>query len=107
MGAFSYHRFIFLLTCINRWKVFNRLVSTCTVKTAIDVQRLCVSTRKNGIFVGLLRISLSFLFACVATNRSNLAFGMTIIEDTHQTLAAIPFKVEANNSLTFLPLQTY
>ena len=32
---------------------------------------------------------------------------MTIIEDTLLTLAGILFKVEANNSLIFLPLQTY
>ena len=36
-----------------------------------------------------------------------LAFRTTIIEDTHLTLAAIPFNVEANNSLIFLLLQTY
>ena len=49
----------------------------------------------------------AFLFARVAINRVNLAFRMTIIEDTHLTLAVIPFKVEANNSLNFLLLQTY
>ena len=32
---------------------------------------------------------------------------MTIIEDTHLTLAVIPFKLEANNSLIVLPLKTY
>ena len=48
-----------------------------------------------------------FLFACAAGNWDNLAFKTTIIEDTHLTLAAIPFNVEANNSLIFLPLQTY
>ena len=32
---------------------------------------------------------------------------MTIIEDTHLTLAVILFKVEANNTLIFLPLQIY
>ena len=37
----------------------------------------------------------------------NLAFRTTIIEDTHLTLAAIPFKVKANNSLILLSLQTY
>ena len=36
-----------------------------------------------------------------------LAFRATIIEDTHLTLAAIPFNVEANNCLIFLLLQTY
>ena len=55
MGAFSYHKFIFLLACI---KVYNRLVS---VKTAIEVQHLRVSTSKNGTLVELLRFSLSLL----------------------------------------------
>ena len=62
---------------------------------------------KNDTLVGLLRFSPSFLFACAASNRSNLAFKTTVIEDTHVTLMGIPFKVEANNSLIFLPLQTY
>ena len=107
MGAFSYHRFIFLLANIDRWKVYNRLVFACTVKTAIEVKRLCVSISKNGTLVGLLRLARTFLFACVVTNRANLAFRMTVIEDTHLTLAVIPFNVEANNSLIFLPLQIY
>ena len=47
------------------------------------------------------------MFARAAINQVNLAFKMTIIKDTHLTLAAIPFKVEVNNSLIFLPLQTY
>ena len=59
---------------------------------------------KNGTLVGLFCFSLYFL---QAINRVNLAFRTTIIEDTHLTLTVIPFKVEANNSLTFLPLQTY
>ena len=57
MGAFSYHRFIFLLVC--------------TAKTAIEVERLCVSA---STLVGLLRFSQSFLFVCAAINRVNLAF---------------------------------
>ena len=99
MGAFSYHRFI--LACIDRWEAYNRLVSVCTVKTAIEVQRLCVSTSKKRYIFGLLRFSPSFLFACAAIIRVNLAFRTTIIEDTHPTLASIPFKVEGNNSLIF------
>ena len=106
MGAFSYHRFIFLLACIDYWKVYNSLVSVRTAKTAIEVERLCVSTSKNCTFVKLFRFSLSFLFACAAINRVNLAFRMAIIEDTHLTLAVIPFTVEANISLIFLSLQT-
>ena len=47
------------------------------------------------------------MFACAAINRVNLAFRTAIIEDTHLTLAVISFKVEANNPLMFLPLQTY
>ena len=60
---------------------------------------------KNGTLFGLFRLSLSFLFACAAINWVNLAFRMTIIGDMHLTLATIPFKVEANNALIFLPLQ--
>ena len=52
---------------------------------------------KNGTFVGLLRFSSSILFACAASNRVNLEFKATIIEDTHLTLAGISSKVEANN----------
>ena len=91
MGAFFYHRFIFLLACIDRWKVYNRLVSACTVKAAIEVQCLCASTSENGTFVELLCFSPSFSFTCAATNRGNLAFRTTIIENTHLTLAAIPY----------------
>ena len=47
------------------------------------------------------------LFACAASNRANLVFKTTIIKDTHLKLAGILFKVETNNSLIFLPLQTY
>ena len=47
------------------------------------------------------------MFACAASNRRNLTFITTIIEDTHLTLIGIPFEVEANNSLLFLPLQAY
>ena len=54
---FFYHRFIFLLACIDRWKVYN------TLKTAIEVQRLCVSISKNGTFVGLVRSSPSICSA--------------------------------------------
>ena len=68
----------------------------------MKVKRQCVST-----VVGLLRLSLCFLFACAASNRATLAFKTTIIEDTHLTLIGILSKVEANNSLVFLPLQTY
>ena len=87
-------------------KYINRLVFACTVKTAIEVECLCVSTSKNQHFFGLFRFSVSFLFACAPINRVNLVFRATIIEDTHLTLAIIAFKVEANNSLIFLPLQT-
>ena len=101
MGAFSCQRFIFLLACIDRWKVYNRLVSACTVKTAIEVKRQCVLTSKKRH-----SCRASFSFACAASNRANLALKTTIIEDTHLTLAVTPFKVEANYSLFFLPLQT-
>ena len=83
MGAFSYHRFILLVSCIDRWKVYIRLVSGYTVKTAIEVNVYVFQLAKNGTFVELLRFSPSFLFACGAINRVNLAFRTTIIEDTH------------------------
>ena len=104
MGAFFYHSFIFLLACVDRWKVYNRLVFACTIKTAIKVKRQCA---QHGTLVRLLRFSLSFLVECAASNRAKSAFKRTIIEDPHLTLAGIPFKTEANNSLIFLPLQTY
>ena len=52
----SLARYIFLLACIDSWKVYNWLVSACTVKTAIQVKCLCVSTSKkttllSGFFV--------------------------------------------------------
>ena len=62
---------------------------------------------KHGTVVGLLRFSPYFLFACAAINRATLALKTTIIEDTHLTLIGILSKVEANNFLIFLPLQTY
>ena len=92
MGAFSYHRFIFLLACIDRWKVYNRLVFACTVNTVQNTALLL------GFF-GSHRF-----FVCMRRKRTNLTFKTTIIEDTHLTLASIPFKVEANNSLIFFAI---
>ena len=101
MGAFSYHRFIFLLAFIDCWKAYNRLVSACTVKTAIEVQRLCVSTSKKRHFC-LTSSFLTVFFVLVRLNKpGNLVFRTTIIEGTRLTLAAIPFKVEANSSSIF------
>ena len=68
MGDFSYHRFIFLLASIDRWKVYNRLVFACTLKTAIEVNVDVFQLGKNGTLFGLFRFSLSFLFACVHRN---------------------------------------
>ena len=82
MGAFSYHRFIFLLTCIDCWKVYDRLVSACTVNTAIEVQCLCVLTSKKWHSCR----AISFL-TVFSINRVNLAFRTTKIEDMHLTLA--------------------
>ena len=62
---------------------------------------------KHSTVVGLLWFSPYLLFECAASSRANLVFKTTIIEDTHLTLAGIPFKAEANNSLIFLLLQTY
>ena len=76
------------------------------MKAGVEVKRLCISTSKNGTLVRFLHFSSSFLFECAASNWANLAFEMTIIKDTQLTLAVIPFKVEANNSLNFLHFQT-
>ena len=56
---------------------------------------------KHGTVVGLLLFSPPSMFACAASNRANLAFITTIIEDTDLTLIGIPFKVEPNNSYFF------
>ena len=93
--------------CIDRCKVYNRLVSASTVKTAIDVKCLCVSTSKKRHYCRAFSFLTVCLFACATINRVNLAFKTTIIEDTHLTQAVIPFKVEENNSLIILLLQTY
>ena len=107
MGAFSYHKFIFLLACIDRWKAYNRFISTCTIMNAIEVQRLCASTSKKRHFCRASSF-LTVFFVCVRRKTPDkLAFRTTTIDDTHLTPVAIPFKVEANNSLIFLPLQTY
>ena len=53
MGAFSYHRFIFLLACIDRWKVYNRLTSVCTVNTAIAVQPYVFQQAKYDTVSGI------------------------------------------------------
>ena len=102
MGAFSYHRFIFLLACTDRGEIYIRLVFACTVKTAIEVKWLCISTSKKRHSLRAFSFLTIFL-VCVRTaiNRVNLALRTTIIEDTHLALAVIPFKVEANNSLFF------
>ena len=47
MDAFFCHRFIFLLACIVRWKVYNRLVFARTVETAIKINRQCAPTSKT------------------------------------------------------------
>ena len=99
-AVFSCHRFIFLLACIDRWKVYNRLVSACIVKIAIKVECLCVPTSKKRHFYGASSLLIVFLLVCAAINRANLTFRTTIIEDTHLTLAG-------KQLFTFLPLQTY
>ena len=100
MGDFSYHRFIFLLAFLDHWKVY-RISFACTVKTAIEVKCLCVSTSKKLHSLRAFPFLTVFWFACTASNRVNSALRTTVIEDTHLTLAVIPFKVEANNSLFF------
>ena len=74
--------------------------------TAIEIECLCVLTSKKRHSLRAFSFLTAF-FACAATNRVNLAFRTTIIEDTHLTLEVIPFKVKANNSLILLSFQTY
>ena len=59
---------------------------------------------KNATFLGFLR----FALPCLRTPQliGNLAFKTTSVEDTHLTLASIPFQVGVNDSLIILPLQT-
>ena len=51
MGAFSYYRFIVLFACIDCWKIYNRLISACTVKAGIEVQPICVLTSERQHFL--------------------------------------------------------
>ena len=78
-------------------QVYNRLVSACTVKNVIEVQRLCVSTSKRRHFCQLFLPS--FLFACDAPSRA--IWRLEWLSQTHLTLVAIPVKVGVNNSLIF------
>ena len=77
------------------------------MKAAIKVKRQRVSTRKTRRCSRASSVLTVFLFSCAASNRTNLAFKTTMIEDTHLTLIGFLSKVEANNFLIFLPLQTY
>ena len=85
----------------------SQIVFACTVNTAIKVKRQCVSARKTRHRSWTSSVLAVFWFACAASNRANLAFKTTIIENTHLALIGFLSKVEANNSLFFLPLQTY
>ena len=61
---------------------------------------------KDVTAFGFLQFSSSFV--CVRrSNSAYLAFRTIGIEDTHQTLAAIPFQVGVNNSLNLSSLQAY
>ena len=77
------------------------------MKTATKVKRQRVSASKTWRCGRASSVLAVILFACAARYRVNLAFGTTIQKDTHLTLIGILFKVEADNSLIFLPLQTY
>ena len=70
MGAFPYHRFIFLLACIDRWKVYNRLVFAYTVKTTIEVKCLRVLTSKKWRSLRTFSFSTVFFFVFVRRNSS-------------------------------------
>ena len=62
---------------------------------------------KNVTFFRYFRFP-SFSIVHVRRNQQgNLVFITTKVEDTHLTLAVIPVKVEANNSLIFLRLREY
>ena len=50
---------------------------------------------KYVTYIGFLRFSSFFFSACAATNRA------TSVEDTHLTLAVIPFKVGAKTIYVF------
>ena len=78
---------------------FLRAQSRLPQKLYVQVFQLA----KTGTLFGLC-FSLCFLFACAAINRVNLAFRTIIIEDTHLTLAVIPFKIVANDSLIFFTI---
>ena len=50
MGAFSlFYRCIFLLACIDNWNIYNKLVTSCTVKTAAGVKCLCSTSEKASL----------------------------------------------------------
>ena len=62
---------------------------------------------KSAAVSVLVRPSSAFLFARATKQSDYLTFRTTKVKDTKLTLAIISFKAEANNSLIFLPLQTY
>ena len=104
MGAVSYHRFIYFYWLSYSIEIYNRHAIACVTKTAEGVECLLFGHGKRSL-------ASDFFVPCRLFLRrnqsSNSAFTTTVVEDTHLTLAAIPFKVEANNSLIFLLLQTY
>ena len=103
MGVFSYHRFMFPLACIDRWKVYEGLVFECTVKTVIEVKCLCVSTSKKRHSCRAFSSLTDFLFVCATIKLVNLAFRTTIIEDT----SSYSIQSRGKQLFNFLPLQTY
>ena len=67
-------------------------------------KKFYITLKKRALTSGFFVV-----FFCLLTANwsSNSAFTTTTIEDTHLTLTVVLFKLEANNSLTILLLQTY
>ena len=76
-------------------------------KTVKGVLCLLFNHAKKSLTSGFFVPRRLSLFACAAAKRADLAFTTTVVEDTHLTLTVFLFKVEANNSLIILLLQTY
>ena len=61
---------------------------------------------KSVTYFGFLCFQSTFFVYARRNRPSNLALKTTVLEDTHLTLAVIPFKAGTNNSLFFSLLHT-
>ena len=88
----------FLLACIVYWNIYNRLVITCIVKTAVGVKCLCSASEKE-----LLSSGFSFLivFDSLRAPQIIVKFSVFITVGVEDALAAILFQVGVNNFLIF------